>query len=128
MLDQRSIPAVAKTAIHRSSRPYAEGAVTAKPLAVIGASGGRYGGVWAHDETRKSFGRAGARVVDAISLSIPISSLGRQGRTGEYRGGGRTRRGAEEAGRRSGLSKYADELPGLHLSVGFGILLARTPR
>jgi len=51
------------------------GAVTAKPLAVIGASGGRYGGVWAHDETRKSFGGAGARVVEAISLSIPISSL-----------------------------------------------------
>jgi len=57
------------------SRPYGEGAVAAKPLAVIGASGGRYGGVWAHDETRKSFGGAGARVVDAISLSIPISSL-----------------------------------------------------
>ena len=31
--------------------------------------------MWAHDETRKSFGGAGARVVDAISLSIPISSL-----------------------------------------------------
>ena len=59
----------------RLSRPYGEGAVTAKPLAVIGASGGQYGGVWAHDETRKSFGGAGARVVDAISLSIPIRSL-----------------------------------------------------
>jgi len=64
-----------KNAIDWLSRPYGEGAVTAKPLAVIGASGGRYGGVWAHDETRKSFGGAGARVVDAISLSIPISSL-----------------------------------------------------
>lgn len=70
-----SIPAVMKNAIDWLSRPYGEGAVTAKPLAVIGASGGRYGGVWAHDETRKSFGGAGARVVDAISLSIPISSL-----------------------------------------------------
>jgi NAD(P)H-dependent FMN reductase len=64
-----------KNAIDWLSRPYGEGAVTAKPLAVIGASGGRYGGVWAHDETRKSFGGAGARVVEAISLSIPISSL-----------------------------------------------------
>jgi NAD(P)H-dependent FMN reductase len=70
-----SIPAVVKNAIDWLSRPYGEGVVTAKPLAVIGASGGRYGGVWAHDETRKSFGGAGARVVDAISLSIPISSL-----------------------------------------------------
>ena len=64
-----------KNAIDWLSRPYGEGAVTAKPLAVIGASGGRYGSVWAHNETRKSFGGAGARVVDAISLSIPISSL-----------------------------------------------------
>ena len=39
-----SIPAVVKNAIDWLSRPYGEGAVTAKPLAVIGASGGRYGG------------------------------------------------------------------------------------
>ena len=71
-----SIPAAVKNAIDWLSRPYGEGAVTAKPVAVIGASGGQYGGVWAHDETRKSFGGAGARVIDAISLSIPISSLG----------------------------------------------------
>jgi NAD(P)H-dependent FMN reductase len=70
-----SIPAVLKNAIDWLSRPYGEGAVSAKPLGVIGAAGGQYGGVWAHDETRKSFGAAGARVVDAISLSIPISSL-----------------------------------------------------
>ena len=50
---------------------------------MIGASGGRYGGVWAHDETRKSFGGARARVVDAISLSIPISSPDGKD-TGEY--------------------------------------------
>jgi NAD(P)H-dependent FMN reductase len=70
-----SIPAVVKNAIDWLSRPYGDGAVTAKPLAVIGAAGGQYGGVWAHDETRKSLGAAGARVVDGISLSIPISSL-----------------------------------------------------
>jgi NAD(P)H-dependent FMN reductase len=46
-----SIPAVVKNAIDWLSRPYGEGAVTAKPLAVIGASGGRYGGVWAHDDS-----------------------------------------------------------------------------
>ena len=70
-----SIPAVVKNAIDWLSRPFGQGAIAAKPLAVIGASGGRYGGVWAHDETRKSFGGAGARVVDDIKLSVPISSL-----------------------------------------------------
>jgi hypothetical protein len=32
--------------------------------------------VWAHDETRKSFGIAGARVVDTIKLSVPFGTLG----------------------------------------------------
>ena len=70
-----SIPAVVKNAIDWLSRPYGEGAVTAKPLAVIGASGGRYGGVWAHDETRKSFGIAGPRVIEDLTLSVPFKSL-----------------------------------------------------
>jgi hypothetical protein len=34
--------------------------------------------VWAHDETRKSFGIAGARVSDAIKLSVPFRTLGGQ--------------------------------------------------
>lgn len=42
---------------------------------MIGAALGRYGGVWAHDETRKSFGLAGPRVVDEIKLSVPIGML-----------------------------------------------------
>lgn len=32
-------------------------------------------GVWAHDETHKSFGIAGGRVVDAVTLSVPSSTL-----------------------------------------------------
>jgi len=54
-------------------RPYGEAQVTAKPLAVIGALGRSVtAGVWATTtEDGKSFGGAGARVVDAISLSIP---------------------------------------------------------
>ena len=46
-----------------------------KPVAVIGAALGRYGGAWAHDETRKSLGIAGPRVVDSITLSLPISAF-----------------------------------------------------
>jgi NAD(P)H-dependent FMN reductase len=49
-----------------------------KPLAVIGGSYGQYGGVWAHDETRKSFGIAGLRVVESIKLSVPFKSLNGQ--------------------------------------------------
>ena len=54
-----SIPGVLKNAIDWLSRPFGDGALKGKPLAVIGASLGQYGGVWAHDETRKSFGIAG---------------------------------------------------------------------
>jgi NAD(P)H-dependent FMN reductase len=70
-----SIPAVVKNAIDWLSRPFGNGALKDKPLAVIGGSMGRYGGVWAHDDTRKSFGLAGARVVDGIKLSVPFRTL-----------------------------------------------------
>jgi NAD(P)H-dependent FMN reductase len=73
-----SIPAVIKNAIDWLSRPFGNGALKEKPLAVIGGSYGQYGGVWAHDETRKSFGVAGPRVVESIKLSVPFKSLGGQ--------------------------------------------------
>lgn len=70
-----SYPAVIKNAIDWLSRPYGDSALKDKPLAVIGGSFGQYGGVWAHDDTRKSFGIAGARVVEAIKLSVPFGTL-----------------------------------------------------
>ncbi len=70
-----SIPGVLKNAIDWLSRPYGNGALKDKPVAVIGAALGQYGGVWAHDETRKSFGIAGPRVVESIKLSLPSASL-----------------------------------------------------
>ncbi|BCO37097.1 NAD(P)H-dependent oxidoreductase [Mycobacterium heckeshornense] len=70
-----SIPGVLKNAIDWLSRPFGNSALKDKPLAVIGGSLGRYGGVWAHDETRKSFGIAGPRVIEAIKLSVPLQSL-----------------------------------------------------
>jgi NAD(P)H-dependent FMN reductase len=73
-----SYPAVIKNAIDWLSRPFGDGALKGKPLAVIGGSFGQYGGVWAHDDTRKSFGFAGARVVDAIKLSVPFKTLNGQ--------------------------------------------------
>jgi NAD(P)H-dependent FMN reductase len=71
-----SIPGVLKNAIDWLSRPFGNGALKGKPMAVVGAAMGQYGGVWAHDETRKSFAIAGPRVVEDLKLSLPASSLG----------------------------------------------------
>lgn len=70
-----TIPGVLKNAIDWFSRPYGQSALKDKPAAVIGAALGQYGGVWAHDETRKSVGIAGPRVIESIALSIPTTSL-----------------------------------------------------
>ncbi len=70
-----SIPAVLKNAIDWLSRPFGNGALRDRPLAVIGGAYGQYGGVWAHDETRKSFGIAGPRVVESLKLSVPLKAL-----------------------------------------------------
>ena len=68
-----SIPGVLKNAIDWLSRPYGNGALNGKPLAVIGTALGQFGGVWAHDETRKSFGIAGPKVVEDVKLSLPAT-------------------------------------------------------
>jgi NAD(P)H-dependent FMN reductase len=70
-----TIPAVLKNAIDWLSRPWGAGDLKDKPVAVIGSALGRYGGAWAHDETRKSLGIAGPRVVEDITLSLPISTF-----------------------------------------------------
>ncbi|MHA7240451.1 NAD(P)H-dependent oxidoreductase [Arthrobacter sp. TMS1-12-1] len=68
-----SMPAVLKNAIDWLSRPYGAGALSSKPAAVIGSAFGQYGGVWAHDEARRSLGVAGATVLDDARLSIGSS-------------------------------------------------------
>ena len=70
-----SIPGVLKNAIDWLSRPWGYGALKDKPFAVIGTALGQYGGVWAHDETRKSFAIAGPRLVEDLKLSIPSKVL-----------------------------------------------------
>ncbi|MGV0607415.1 NAD(P)H-dependent oxidoreductase [Mycolicibacterium sp. XJ1904] len=70
-----SIPGVLKNAIDWLSRPYGNSALKDKPLAVVGAALGRYGGQWAHDETRKSFAIAGPRVIEDLKLSVPSKSF-----------------------------------------------------
>ncbi|MFI1356170.1 NAD(P)H-dependent oxidoreductase [Streptomyces sp. NPDC020898] len=68
-----TIPAVLKNAIDWLSRPYGAGALTGKPLAVVGTAFGQFGGVWAQDEARKAAGIAGAKVLEDAKLSIPGS-------------------------------------------------------
>jgi len=59
-----SIPGQLKNAVDWASRPTGAGALRGKPAAVIGASTGAFGAVWAQAELRKVLGAAGARVVD----------------------------------------------------------------
>ena len=66
-----TIPASLKNAIDWISRPHGAGVISGKPLAVIGVSNGRYGGVWAHDDARKVARIAGASVLDDVTLSVP---------------------------------------------------------
>ena len=70
-----TIPAVLKNALDWLSRPWGASDLKGKPVAVIGSAQGQYGGVWAHDETRKSLGIFGPRVVDTIKLSLPAKTL-----------------------------------------------------
>ena len=59
-----TIPGGLKNAIDWASRPYAEAALRHKPVAVVGASTGLFGAVWAQAETRKSLSIAGAEVLE----------------------------------------------------------------
>ena len=68
-----TMPALLKNAIDWLSRPFGSGAIAGKPVAVVGAAYGAYGGVWAHDDVRKSAGIAGAVVVEDVQLSVPAS-------------------------------------------------------
>ena len=70
-----SVPGLLKNAIDWLSRPYGKSPVKGKPAAVIGASVGRYGRVWAHNDARKSLAIAGPRVIGSIAMSVPTKSL-----------------------------------------------------
>jgi chromate reductase len=58
-----SVPGGLKNAIDWASRPRLEAALTNKTVAVIGASPGQFGAMWAQADLRKILGVAGARVV-----------------------------------------------------------------
>ena len=64
-----SIPGVLKNAVDWASRPVGDSPLRNKPVAVIGASIGMFGAVWAQAELRKVLATAGARVAD-IELAV----------------------------------------------------------
>lgn len=59
-----SVPGALKNALDWISRPIATNVLRNKPVAVIGASTGLFGAVWAQAELRKILQTIGAKVID----------------------------------------------------------------
>jgi chromate reductase, NAD(P)H dehydrogenase (quinone) len=59
-----SLPGQLKTALDWASRPIATNVLRNVPVAVVGASTGAFGAVWAQAELRKVLAATGARVVE----------------------------------------------------------------
>src|SRR5262245_46324178 len=67
----RSFPGALKNALDWASRPFPSNVLRGKPSAVIGASTGPFGAVWAQAELRKTLTASGADVVDA---ELPVGT------------------------------------------------------
>jgi chromate reductase, NAD(P)H dehydrogenase (quinone) len=65
-----SVPGGLKNAIDWASRPKLEAVLRNKPVAVVGASTGQFGALWAQQDLKRILGIAGARVV---GTEIPVS-------------------------------------------------------
>lgn len=59
-----SLPGALKNAMDWASRPFPGSVLQDKPVAVIGASTGLFGAVWAQAEARKVLKASGARVIE----------------------------------------------------------------
>ena len=85
-----SIPGQLKNALDWASRPAGKSALNGKPAAVIGASTGMFGAVWAQAELRKVLGAMGGRVLEA---ELPVAHAA------ELRQGSKLELGPEQAER-----------------------------
>ena len=65
-----SMPGQLKNAVDWASRPARAGALWGKPVAVLGATTGSYGAVWAQADLRRTLGIAGARVLE---VELPVA-------------------------------------------------------
>jgi chromate reductase, NAD(P)H dehydrogenase (quinone) len=66
-----SLPGALKNAIDWASRPFPDNVLRDKPSAVIGASTGLFGAVWAQAEVRKTLKASGAHVLES---ELPVGS------------------------------------------------------
>jgi chromate reductase len=60
-----SLPGALKNAIDWASRPFPDNVLRDKPAAVVGASTGLFGAVWAQAEVRKTLKASGAHVLES---------------------------------------------------------------
>jgi chromate reductase len=76
-----SLPGQLKNALDWLSRPLATTPLRGKPVAVVGASTGLFGAVWAQAELRKVLGAIGARVVDReLPIGLADDAFTEEGR------------------------------------------------
>ena len=76
-----SVPGGLKNAIDWASRPRLEAALTNKTVAVVSASTGQFGGMWAQADLRKILGIAGARVIgDELPVTRAQERFDHEGR------------------------------------------------
>jgi chromate reductase len=68
-----SVPGALKNALDWASRPLRDNPLRRKPAAVIGASTGLFGAVWAQAELQKVLSALGAEVV---GTTLPVASAG----------------------------------------------------
>jgi chromate reductase len=68
-----SVPGALKNALDWASRPVATNVFRSKPVAVVGASTGMFGAVWAQAELRKVLSTMGARVAE-IEIAVGHAS------------------------------------------------------
>jgi chromate reductase len=60
-----SVPGALKNALDWASRPFPDNVLRNKPMAVVGASTGLFGAVWAQAEVRKALKASGAHVLES---------------------------------------------------------------
>jgi chromate reductase, NAD(P)H dehydrogenase (quinone) len=76
-----SVPGQLKNALDWASRPLATNPLRNLPVAVVGASVGAFGAVWAQAELRKVLAATGARVVDGeVAVGHAHERFGPDGR------------------------------------------------
>jgi chromate reductase len=75
-----TLPGALKNALDWASRPYGESALRGKPVAVVGASMGLFGAVWAQADARKALGIIGSEVLEGeLGVGQADSAFDEQG-------------------------------------------------